>query len=84
MTLRVLPDGSRVTGLSLGPVLESDSNLFFDMFENERERVLAFLSPLLAGVAIRLKGRCIKEESEWWEVVLRGVGRCAFSERFKG
>jgi hypothetical protein len=52
-----------VTGLSLGAVLENDSNLFFDMPEPERGRTLAFLSPLLAGVA-RVDGLCIKAESE--------------------
>jgi hypothetical protein len=84
MTLRVLPDGSRVTGLSLGLLFESDSNLFFGMLEPERETKLTFLSPLRAGVA-RADGRCIKAESEWWEGLLRGVGCWVFSsERFFG
>jgi hypothetical protein len=54
-----------VTGLSLGPVLESDSNLFIDKFDvPERERKLALPPPLRAGVAIEFEGRWINAESE--------------------
>ena len=52
-----------MTGLSLGPVLESDSNLFDMLDVLERERKLALPSPLRAGVEIMLEGRWIKAES---------------------
>lgn len=64
INLRV-PDESRVTGLPLVPVLESDSSLVLDMLDvPERERKCGLLLPLRAGVARAAEGRWNKAESE--------------------